>query len=480
MKYVLDQSKAHHRFFEDICAIPHESFNEKGVAEYIIRFAKERGLWFYTDQLYNVIVKKPGTPGYETAQPVMLQAHTDMVCEKTPDSDFNFGTDPLQLYVEDGCVRARGTTLGADDGYGVAYMLAVLDAGDIPHPPLECLFSTQEEAGIGGPRGLDYSKLSAKKLINMDGITEGSTNIATTSVIGGDWVLPVAAEPNTAPCMEIAVTGLNAGHASLNIVKEQANAVKIAARMLFAISREALVHVCSVHGGTIRNGIPEECRITFTCDPAFFLRAREIVEEITGYARIEHIVSDPGLTADVRKVPTCAARLTGCSSRTVLEFLHALPTGTLMRNRQAEHVPLISRNLGNVSLDGEAMTVGYMFRGAHKMQIADLFDQTVLMCARFGAVYREDYRYSGFNADLEWPLLRLWQQVYREFTGKDLFLKVTHGGSDIGTIVDGMNGMEVIVLSPTITDVHRPTESMDLESFDRTYGYLCEILKRLK
>ena len=233
MNYVLDSSKAHHKYFEELCYIPHPPFQEKALSEYVIAFAKERGLWYYTDSLYNVVVKKPATPGYENAAPVMLQAHMDMVCEKTPEKVFHFETDPLQLQVRDGWVMATDTTLGADDGYGVAYMLAILDADDIPHPALECFFSVQEEVGIGGPRGMDYSQLSARRYINLDGVQEGSTNVSTANVIGGDFKRPIVMQENSKPCYTVHICGLSAGHASLNIVKDQANAVKLAARILF-------------------------------------------------------------------------------------------------------------------------------------------------------------------------------------------------------------------------------------------------------
>ena len=198
MKYVMNhEGKPHRKFFEDICAIPHGSYNEKGISDYLVQFAEERGLSCYRDELWNVLIKKPGSAGYEDHPPVMLQAHTDMVCVKRPESDFNFETDPLQLFVEDGWLQAKDTTLGADCGHGVAYMLAILDDKELAHPPLEAFFSVQEEVGIGGPKFFDYSKVQAKKLINFDIFDEGLSWISTTSVKGGDFLRKVAQKPSS-------------------------------------------------------------------------------------------------------------------------------------------------------------------------------------------------------------------------------------------------------------------------------------------
>ncbi len=480
MKYVLEsESKSHHKFFEEISSVPRVSFNEKAISEYLIQFAKDRNLWWYTDELWNVIIKKPASKGYENSEPVMIQAHTDIVGEKEPGSDFNFDTDPLQLYVEDGCVRAKGTTLGADDGYGVAYMLAILDSDDIKHPPIECVFSVQEESGIGGPRGLDYSQLSAKRLINLDGIKEGSTNIATANVIGGDWIKNLSMTKNNKPCFSIKISGLNAGHASLNIVKDQANAIKIAARILFALKKEMKINLVSIEGGTIRNGIPEECEAIFACDNTYKDTIAEIVSSVTNDVKVEHAISDPKLNISVAAVESAPSAMNDLSSKSVIELIHTLPSGTHMRVREVDNLPMASRNMGNVNSKNGVLTIGYMFRGAYKTQIADLFDQSSVIADKFGAAYVEEYRYSGYNAPLDSPMLNVWKDVYKEATGEELFLKRSHGGTDVGTIIEGMKGLDVIVLSPKLVDVHRPTESMNLASFDRTFEYLKTILARL-
>ena len=482
MNYVLDSSKAHHKYFEELCYIPHPPFQEKALSEYVIAFAKERGLWYYTDSLYNVVVKKPATPGYENAAPVMLQAHMDMVCEKTPEKVFHFETDPLQLQVRDGWVMATDTTLGADDGYGVAYMLAILDADDIPHPALECFFSVQEEVGIGGPRGMDYSQLSARRYINLDGVQEGSTNVSTANVIGRDFKRPIVMQENSKPCYTVHICGLSAGHASLNIVKDQANAVKLAARILFAIGKEAKVHLASIQGGTIRNGIAEECDATFACE-ASEEHIRDIVAAVFAAAREEHELTDPHMDIRLQPAPTAPLVMDDLSSSEAIHLLHVLPSGSHMTNKRAINptMSLASRNMGNVSSADGVLTVGYMFRCNIKSQLWDLFDQTCLLASRFGAYYDREYVYAGYTADTEHSeMLKLWQKVYRDFTGKELYLKYTHGGSDIGSINDGMGGIDAIVVSPDIKFVHRPTEAMDLASFDRTFEYVKAILAQLK
>ncbi|MHB1394109.1 MAG: beta-Ala-His dipeptidase [Clostridia bacterium] len=480
MKYVLNhEGKPYYKYFEDISAIPRVSFNEKGISDYLVQFAKDRGLWWYRDDLWNVIIKKPASPGYEDHPTVMVQGHTDLVGEKAPDSNFNFDTDPLELYVEDGWLKAKDTTLGADCGHGVAYMLALLDDNTLQHPPLEFFFSVLEEAGIGGPRHIDYSLFSAKKLINTDVMFEGATYVSTANVVGGDFIKRVSMVKNSKPAFAVKVAGLYGGHAAMNMYREQACAIKVAARVLYHFMKEVKINLASITGGTIRNNIAEECAAVFTCEEKYFDRMKEIADAVMAEAKAEHAVSDPGLYITLNPVDSPEEAMDDISSKGVIDLLNVLPSGTYMRSLVRNNLVITSRNMGNVNLEDDVLKIGYMFRSAMKSQIADLMDQTLIIADRFGALYVEDYRYSGFTTDGNTPLNNLWKEVYKEATGKDLTLLAIHGGTDVGTIVEGMNGMDVISIGPNTINVHRPGEALELASFDRTYGYLKTILSRL-
>ena len=483
MKYVLDSSIPIFRYFEDICAIPHNSFHEKGVSDYVVRFAEEHHLEYRQDEHWNVVIKKPASAGYEKSETVMLQAHLDMVCEKTPESIFNFDTDPLQLRVVDGYLMATDTTIGLDDGYGVAYMLAILADDSIPHPALECLFTVEEEVGCGGPRYLDFSDLTAKRLINLDVVQEGSTNVSTSNVYGGDFKRPVVFRENRDACYSLHICGLSAGHASLNIIKDQANAIKLAARMLYAIEKEYKINIAYIKGGTKRNGIPEECDVTFSCKFGDVKSLKAITDDVFAGARKEHDLSDPDMKYSLSEAATPEKVMDDLSSHEVVALLHVLPSGSHMRNKRAINpmMSIASSNLGNVSVNDHVLTVGYMFRCNDVTKLYDLYDQITLLASRFGAYYDREYDYYGFTIDPEKSALcKIYNEVYKEASGKDLYYKYTHGGNDPGTIAMKMGGMDIITIGPDIFDVHRPTERAELGSYTRAYGYLTEVLKRLK
>lgn len=480
MKYVLNhEGKPYYKYFEDISAVPRVSFNEKGISDYLVQFAKDHGLWWHRDDLWNVIIKKPASPGYEDHPTVMVQGHTDIVGVKAPNSNFNFDTDPLELYVEDGWLKAKDTTLGADCGHGVAYMLALLDDNSLQHPPLEFFFSVQEEAGIGGPRNVDYSLFSAKKLINTDMMFEGGTYTSTANVVGGDFIKKVMIKENINPTFEIKVSGLYGGHAAMHIYRDQACSIKVAARVLYRMMKEMRINLVSINGGTIRNNIAAECVAVFTCEEKYSERMKEITAIVMAEAKKEHEVSDPGLFIALNQTDTAPKAMDDISSRDVIELLNVLPSGVYMRSPETDKLVTASRNMGNVNLTGDTLTIGYMFRSAIKSQIVDLMEQTVTVADKFGAVYMEKYRYSGYTTDGNTPLCNLWKDVYKEATGKELTLMAIHGGTDAGTIIEGMNGMDVIAIGPNTTNVHRPGEALELASFDRTYGYLKTILYRL-
>ncbi len=480
MECVLDTTKPHQKFFEEISRIPRQSFREQAVSDYIVAFAKNRGLWFDQDKIGNVIIKKAGTAGCENSKSVMLQAHLDMVCEKEPGTSFDFSTESIKLIVENGWVKAQGTTLGSDDGAGVALMLAILDHPAIMHPPLECVFTVQEEDGMGGARHLDYSKLSSKMLIALDGLEEGTTIVSTTGIHCGYIMKECPMVPNDKAVFSLRVSGLRGGHAALNIGKGQGNAIQITARILSAISSEYPVQLISITGGTILNGIPQECEALFTL---FEGELNRIVQKTVHEISKELKEDDPGLTAvfdsGLYSGYETASALTQAASGEVIHLICMLPVGVETWDKNAPDFPIGSRNLGIVSMEGSRIKIGYSCRSISTAQISDLVVQTVLIAENHNAVYQEAFHYSGYTIEENSPLIRIWSDVFKEETGKDFIRRRIHSGTDAGTIAENMGGMDIIVLMPNTLDVHTPRERMELASFDRTYQYLCKILNRL-
>ena len=483
MNYILDHDgKSYRKFFEEISSIPRNSFQEEKISDYLVKFAKERGLWWYRDDIWNVIIKKPASQGYEEHMPVMLQGHTDMVCEKVPGSSHDFETDPLELILEDGWIKASGTTLGADCGDGVALMLAVLDDNTLKHPAIEAFFSVQEESGIGGPRFVDYSQFKAKRVIATDIIWEGTTYESVSGAVGGDFIKEVKRGKLFGAAFSLTVSKCTGGHSALNAEKCPANAIKAVARILYQIKDDASFRLISITGGSIRNNIPAECRAVFSFDPEKEAELSAAVNAAALAVKQEYSFTDPNMEIYLETEITMQESLTSDSSREVVELLHTLPTGEYMRSSKYGNAVFASRNMGNILINDSTLVVGYMFRGTIKSQTNDMMQQTLCLAGRFNAAYQEEYRYSGYISSKDSPLVNVWKEVYKEATGRDLYFLTMHGGTDVGTILDHLvdpGEIDVIAIGPNAKYVHTTNETLNLESFDRTYGYLTEILSRL-
>lgn len=503
MKYILDhEGKMYRKFFEDIASIPHESFKEKALSDYIVKFAEERGLWHHQDEVWNVIIKKPASPGYEGHDPVMIQGHIDMVCVKTADSDHDFDTDPLALYVEDGFLRARNTTLGADCGHGISYMLAILDDKTLKHPPLECLFTVQEEVGVGGPKHLDYSLLSAKRLIFTDSMGEGAPEMSTTSVLGGNFVKPVVFEaagqegngaaasspskaaPNKAAGQSAALThfykisvgGLAGGHAAVDINKGRANAVSILARMAYELMKAGNIKLCSFKGGTLKNNIPNTGEMVVCTELSDISSA---VAKMDASIKAEHKETDPAPFVKAEAVLAAGRALSIKTTEEIIRWLMEIPTGCYMASHDDASFPLTSRNMGTAELMEDKFVIGYMFRTSVKSHLEMLFDAQMVLCGIFGASWEKEYDYPGYVSEPGTPMYNTYEAVYKSFTGKGLKPIRIHAGTDVGSLIEGMGGLDVIGIGPNTYKFHTPEEALDLASYDRAYQYITGVLAKL-
>ena len=482
MEYVLDhRGKPYRKFFENIAHIPHESFNEKALSDYIVEFAKERGLWSRQDEVWNVIVKKPASLGYEDHSPVMIQGHIDMVCVKTPDSDHNFDVDPLELYVEDGFLKAKNTTLGADCGHGISYMLAILDDKELKHPPLECLFTVQEEVGIGGPKYIDYSLLSAKRMIATDSMKEGSPEVSTTSVLGGAFIKKAVREPvNEESFYRITVGGLTGGHAAVDINKGRANAIKLLIRAAYSISEKTGVRIAEMSGGTLKNNIPNKAEMIVCIKEKNACKDIEnIIAGLNEDVKFEYRKSDKNVYIKVEQAQSRRLALTADVSREIINWMMQIPTGTYMASPEDPAFPWSSRNLGVVKLEADKLHIEYMFRSSLKSHIKMLFDEQAVLCGMFGAVWEEEYRYPGYVVEPDTHMYKVYEAVYKEKTGRELAPVHIHAGTDVGTIMENMGGLDVVGIGPNTYKFHTPDECLDLESYDRVYGYITSVLERL-
>ena len=477
MNYILDHSKKHQQFFEEMTRIPHGSFNEKAYSDYLVEFAKERGLAYEQDEVYNVIICKPATPGYEDHAPVILQAHTDMVCEKHRDVEFNFETDALELRIEDGYIMANGTTLGADDGTGVAYMLAILDSDTYQHPMLQCIFTVSEEVGLIGALALKKEQLKAKRMINLD---DGGDFVSCMSSAGGMNVLlekECVHVPLTEDALRIRIKGLSGGHSGGEIHREKGNANRLLARILSHLNKHYGVQVVSFHGGDKDNAIPREADATIVSD-ASFETLNKAVEAFAKHLYKEYEASDKGLQIFTEPT-TCEAALSIEESEAFIALLNVLPDGLRHHSMSIEGLSTASSNLAVVSCEDNQISINVSLRGALESYVDDLANVCELLSNAYGYEYSDEGRYPAWAYDEVSELREVMKRVCKEKMGKDLKLIAVHGGLECGVFKALDPEMEIATMGPIMFDIHTPNERLNLQSFDDTFTFLVEILAAL-
>ena len=483
MNYILTdkQPKLPLKYFEEIAAIPHGSGNEAAISAFIADTAARLGLYVRVDEYNNVVVKKQATPGYEHLPALLLQAHVDMVNEKNGDSDHDFEKDGLKLVLEGNILRAEGTTLGADDGKGVAYMLALMDSDSdaFPHPPLEFLFTAGEEIGFIGALGLDCSDLTARRMIGLDAGPEGV--VATTSAGAQEVILSVPAEyePVSGEVIAISIRGLLGGHSAMNITDEKGNANKIMGRLLHNAAKVADFQLCEITGGVMFNAIPREADAVIAVESGKKQAVIDRINQVTDEIGEELAASDPGLAVTVRD--TAAERmLSAAVSRAVVECLYNVPNGVRMMNKLVPGLPVTSTNMGVVRTLEDKITVDTMLRSSSKSLNDDYVDNICTIGKLTGMT--DVWVGSWMPA---WPYMadsnmrELAKKLYRERTGEEMRELAVHGGLELGVFSEKMPGMDIVTLGCTSGDEHTVTEWMDIDSYARVYDFMKDFIAEL-
>ncbi len=474
---VLNHEKPHHKYFEEISAIPRASFKEEKIADYLVAFAESHGFKYKRDEAHNVIIYKPASAGYEDHGAVILQAHTDMVCEKNADCDHNFDTDPLDLYIEDGFLKARGTTLGCDDGFGCAYMLAMLEM-DLPHPALECAFTSAEEVGLVGAFALKPEDFAAKRYINLD-FGGGGTGTCTTSA-GGEMIglrKPVEFEACEAPAYRLFVTGLKGGHSGTCINQELGNALKVCARILKEISGSCDLRLVKLDGGLKNNAIPRECEAVFASDAKEEV-IRAAFDKMTAQIENELRYLDPEFTATLEKAEGGLAICEETSAE-IVDIMYLLPTGLRHRSLQIENLPTASENLASVRSGEDYVEFQYSLR-AEKMSYRDQMEKELCILAGMYDMSIDVYsKFPSWEFNPNSEMREILAKVFKEEKNAELELLATHGGLECGVFCDMIPGLDVVTMGPAAEGAHTPKEKLDLASFDQMFGVLAAFLKAL-
>ena len=465
------------RFFEELCAIPHGSSNTKAVSDWLMDFARERGLEAYQDGLNNVIIIKEATSGYESAEPVILQGHMDMVCEKAPGCAKDMEKEGLDLAVDGDAVYAEGTTLGGDDGIAVAMALAILDADDIPHPRLEAVFTVDEEIGMLGATALDVSMLRGRRMLNLDSEEEG---VFTVGCAGGNLTqctLPLTRAPYAGKALTVTVGGLRGGHSGAEIDKGLGNANMLMGRLLYAASRKAELRLVEVNGGLKDNAIPRETVATLvTTDPEAVLA---VCRELDAQLKNEYRTTDPNVfvTAAER---TASLPMDDDTTRRVLCFLTCAPNGIQAMSADMPGLVQTSLNLGILKTEKDAVIASFCVRSSIDGQKQMLVERLTCMTEALGGTVEVFGDYSGWEYRPDSPLRELLVEVFTQQYGHAPRIEAIHAGVECGIFSGKLPGLDCVSMGPDLTEIHTCREKLYISSVQRLWTMVLETLKRMK
>ena len=477
MKYVVNgRSPASvFRFFEEISAIPRGSHNEGQIAEYLVSFAKERGLEYYRDELNNVLIKKPATVGQEERPTLLFQGHTDMVCEKNSDVVHDFLKDPLDLWVDGKLLRAKGTTLGADNGIAVAIMLALLNGEVAEHPAYECLFTTAEETGLNGAQGFDYSLIQSRTMINMDSEELGVVTCGCAGGLRSDLTLRFASVPFMGEALRVHIGGLMGGHSGADIHTGRANANKLMGRLLAALLPQCDARVVAVNGGSKDNAIPRECEVILAVPNAD--DASGILSDAAAVLAGEMVPADRGFTVRIETAEPEAYMLEKDDTAHVCAVLACAANGVLAMNRDVAGLVEYSRNLGVVRTEGEQITFVFSSRSGIEGRLDASICELDMLAAAVGGEARHYSRYPGWEFLPESAIRNAYTKAYSDVTGKQAKINVIHAGLECGIIYSKLPDMDVISIGPDMFDIHSPDEALDLESTETFWKTLVRLIE---
>jgi len=468
------------QYFETICGIPHGSWNEKALSDHIHHWALDLGLESHQDKLYNLIIRKPASAGYETATPVILQGHIDMVCEKNTDMEFDFAKDPLDIYIDGDCIKARGTTLGADNGIAVAMAMAILADKTLQHPALEVVLTTVEEAGMDGAKAIDGGLLKGKRFINMD---SGEDNTFLVSCAGGARVfarLPAKRQPLPAgdyAVLEIFISGLKGGHSGMDINKGRGNSNVILGRVLDCIQTE--FYLADIGGGSKDNAIPREAWATIALPTAKTDDAKAAIAAFAKVLTSEYQHSDTDLQIVVQAAARPEHVYTQAAAGKAVALLLTIPNGVARMSDTLTYLVETSNNLGVVQAHEDAIAFTCAVRSSVDSRKWALTRTISAICDAMGAQYEVTDGYSGWAYSPQSALRDVFQRVYKQKFDNEAEILAIHAGVECGIFAEKLEGLDMVSIGPNMYDVHTPEERLSISSTCKTYGLLLDVLREL-
>ncbi|HGW3769475.1 TPA: cytosol nonspecific dipeptidase [Enterobacter cloacae] len=467
--------------FAKICSIPHPSYHEEQLAEHIMGWAKEKGLHAERDQVGNILIRKPATAGMENRKPVVLQAHLDMVPQKNNDTVHDFTKDPIQPYIDGDWVKARGTTLGADNGIGMASALAVLADDSVQHGPLEVLLTMTEEAGMDGAFGLQANWLQADILINTDSEEEGEIYMGCAGGIDFISTLPLSREavPAGFQTFKLTLKGLKGGHSGGDIHLGLGNANKLLARFLAGHAAELDLRLVDFNGGTLRNAIPREAFATVAVPAAKADELKKLSSVYLDILKNELSAKEKNLTVVLESVSTDKAALTTQSRDTFIQLSNATPNGVIRNSDVAKGVVETSLNVGVVTMGDDSAEIICLIRSlidTGKEYVVSMLESLGTLA---GAKTSAKGSYPGWQPDASSPVMALVRETYQRLFNSTPNIQVIHAGLECGLFKKPYPNMDMVSIGPTITGPHSPDEQVHIESVGHYWTLLTELLKAI-
>lgn len=468
-------------YFEELSCIPHGSHNTKAISDYCVKFAKEHNLDVYQDEYNNVVIYKPAYEGYENSPAVIIQGHLDMVCEKVSSSNHNFEKDALDVYVEDGYVTARGTTLGGDDGIAIAYALAILDDNSIKAPAIEAVFTVDEEVGLDGAKALDGSVLHGKYMINIDNEKDGEFIVGCAGGMRSGLKLPVSYVPCEGTRLRITIDGLLGGHSGMEIDKGRANAHIILGRLLFNLNEEVFFSIASLVGGRMDNAISRACSVDIIVNEDDVTAVTDICSKLMKALKNEYSGTDDGVSITVENISCGDVSVIDEKSKQIFIFLLMnVPNGIMKMSGHIAGLVETSLNLGILTLDEEAITISFSVRSSVGSAKQALADRLRYLIEFFGGEYIETGKYPEWayvpESKFRDKAVALYENMYNEKAN----ICVIHAGLECGLFAEKKPDLDMISIGPNMKDIHTPDEKLEIKSVEKVYKYLLALLESMQ
>lgn len=476
-----DLNKRYCYYFNELSMIPRGSCDEKKACAWVAAFAKKNHLYCHQDKVGNTVIRKPGSKGHENEPYLMIQAHLDMITEKDPEIIHDFKKDPLDLFTEDGYLKARGTTLGADDGVGIAYMMAILEDVNLVHPPLECVFTVQEEIGLVGAMQMKPKDILSRRCISLDGGGETTAMSCAAGGIKGEVRKKLNWKPanRRMQAYSIEADGLLGGHSGVVIGEGRGNAIRILARILNDMKQNGLkICMSEMNGGNGDNMIPQKASAVILCAKKDASAVKKTVSRQLKQIRNELADSDSGVQIRIKKTMLPEKVLEADSYASLLALLLLLPNGVEAVSIPLQGLPVTSNNLGRITVsEGSNMILYFRIRSLIQSAMDDVLSRMHTAADVFDAKIAITTQYPGWNYQKESALRDHFQKLVKEIYHRDIVIEGTHGGNETGVWSSMHPDTDIICIGSIEDNIHTTKERLNLEAFDREYNLLCRLIE---